>query len=101
MEEAKRSTSHLSNLYLNIGAEFIRQKWELPSNSDLVQFKVYNKGVDVLTTKEEQIDLIKYFANHLFLRNIALETSDQVVEVTAENRAKIFRALAEGKPIPI
>jgi len=60
--------------------EHLRQYY---SNQELVQWKEYNKGHDMVKSKEEMGDVMAFFSRHLVLRSIALEQRDDLIQVVS------------------
>lgn len=65
--DARRHLAHLRAYY---------------QNKELVQWREYDKGHEMIKSKEEMQDVMAFFSDHLVLRSVALEQRDDLVEVS-------------------
>ncbi len=59
--------------------EFLRALYG--NESALVQFKEFDKGHEMVNSQQEMREVMKFFAEHLVLRSVALENREDLIEI--------------------
>lgn len=74
LDQARRHLVHVRSRYGAAEAE--------AGGKALVQWKEYEKGHEMIKSREEMQDVMAFLAEHLRLRSVALERRDDLIEVT-------------------
>eukprot|EP00808_Paulinella_micropora_P003355 g74559.t1 len=75
--------NHHKLLVQHVASGLSRSKTSITKAEAQVQFRSYRKGHEMINSKEEAKDLVRFFSRHLYLRSAALENMPDIVEVKA------------------